>query len=111
MKFNPETVIQTNNMRSLKEAVSSGTVTPETKDALGRNLIHQACIFGNLEALEYLVSQWGISQLKVRDKFDCGTYHFAGLLKKFFFINSKQLIREKWLDYYFEILRFQRNDC
>lgn len=75
-KYDAEIIVQSNDFETLKEAVSLGI---HTVDSLGRNLVHECCMYGNLISLEYLVTRMGQNILKSVDNFNCGCTHFAGL--------------------------------
>lgn len=64
-------------MNFLKQEIASGNITETTSDSLGRNLVSQCCIFGNVAMLEYLINCWGEGQLFIRDKFNTTLTHFA----------------------------------
>src|SRR5690606_21192673 len=47
-------------------------------DSFGRNLLHQACIFGNISLMKYLISKLGKDCLNMKDKYDITCAHIAG---------------------------------
>lgn len=49
-----------------------------SKDPFQRNIVHQLCIFGNLEKLKELVKLHGNKLLCEVDKFNTNCAHFAG---------------------------------
>lgn len=62
----------------IKQCLKNG-ITASTTNQIGRTLVHQCCIYGNLQGLKYLVEQWGVESLQVCDKFNTSCVHFAGL--------------------------------
>lgn len=52
-------------------------ITPYLQDSFHRNLIHQACIFGNNSLLKYLIGLWGTEYLHIKDKYNLSLSHFA----------------------------------
>lgn len=81
-------------MDLLKNALEKGIITPKTQDALGRNIIHQCCIFGNLSLLEFFVNLWGDQCLETVDKFNTSLAHYAarnGYLEILKYLQSKNI--------------------
>lgn len=71
-------------MDLLKEGIEKQLITLSQKDVLERSIVHQCCIYGNLNMLKYLVSIWGKNILKSADKFHTTLSHFAGKKNKLF---------------------------
>lgn len=76
-KIDLELIAQNNQMEILEKAIKYKNIKANTCDALGRTLVHQCCIFGNLSMLEYLVSIWGKEVLTVKDNYLVSCTHLA----------------------------------
>lgn len=76
VKYDFEIIAQKNLMNILKQGMNEKEITKDKCDSLGRTLVHQCCIFGNFEMLDYLVQMWGESCLSVPDKYNVTTTHF-----------------------------------
>lgn len=79
--YDLELIAQNDRMDLLEEGIRKGKITKYTCDSLGRNLIYQCCIFGNLKMLKYLINVWGDQYLKSKDKFNVTLSHIAGIFK------------------------------
>lgn len=77
IKYDLEAIAQNNLMDLLKKGIQEHRITKDTRDLLGRGLVHQCGIFGNLEMLQYLVKEWGLECLVIQDAFQCNLSHFA----------------------------------
>lgn len=90
-----ETIVQNNMMEKLKEQLESNKITLSDCDALNRTILHQTCIFGNVEMLEYLTKYWGTSALSVKDSYSIHLTHLAarnGNLKILKFLQSQSAL-------------------
>lgn len=90
-----EIIAQNNiSIELLKNFLEKDIITPKTQDSLGRNIIHQCCIFGNLSLLRFFVNLWGIKNLSTTDKFDVSLAHYAarnGYLEILQYLQSKDI--------------------
>lgn len=93
-KIDIELIAQDNRMDLLKEGLKNKLITIYTADELGRNLICQCAIFGNLEMMKFLVKQWGVSCLKISDKFNTTLAHFA---VRSGYVEILQYLQENWI--------------
>lgn len=75
--YDLELIAQNNLEELLKEGISRGKIFGGACDYLGRNLISQCCIFGNVSMLSFLVEAWGEHYLLIKDKFNTTLTHFA----------------------------------
>lgn len=64
-------------MDLLKEGLKSNAIGFDTSDSLRRNLLHQCCIFGNLEMLKYLTQEWGKESLRTLDVWKTSLSHLV----------------------------------
>lgn len=90
-----ESIAQNNSVKLLQEGIKNKSITPNTVDALERNLAHQCAIFGNLEMMEKLLKLWGEKILKSRDKYGITLTHLAarnGHLHILKFLDSKKCL-------------------
>lgn len=76
-EYDLEIIAQNNLMELLKKGISEKTITPNTVNSLGRNLIAECCIYNNVEMLEYLAKTWGEKYLFLEDKYSMNLTHFA----------------------------------
>lgn len=78
-KYDLELIAKLNLQDVLEKGIESGDITlNKPKDDLERNIVHQCCIFGNLEMLKYLTNKFGVECLFKPDKFSSTLPHFAG---------------------------------
>lgn len=87
--YDCELIAQMNWMDVLKTGIQKNQFDLLKYDQMGRNLVHQCCIFGNVEMLSFLVEQYGVACLRICDNFGTTLTHFAGLkLCSKFVVNS-----------------------
>jgi len=77
IKYDLELIAQHNLHDLLVEGIQQGAIGMNQCDALGRNMIHYTCIFGNVSMLEFLTNLWGKACLFIVDKFQTNLCHFA----------------------------------
>jgi len=77
VQYDLELIAQNNSMNLLKEGITKRIIGPRIVDSLGRNLIFQCCIFGNLEMLRFLTAMWGVNYLLYVDKYQTSLSHLA----------------------------------
>lgn len=98
IKYDLELIAQNNLMDILKEGLENFEITSNSCDSLGRNLIHQACIFGNLPLMEYLEHLWGELYFSLADSFKITLTHHAarnGYFHILKFLHSKGALSNK----------------
>lgn len=92
IEYDLEVIAQTNRMDLLQKGLEEGKINQNVTDSLGRTLVHQCCIFGNLEMLKYLTDVWGTECLSKTDQLNTSMTHFAsrnGHLDILKFLRSK----------------------
>lgn len=77
VEYNLELIAQNNWMDKLKEGLEKGKISVNSKDKLHRTLVHQCCIFGNLEMLKFLCELWGKEILRSVDIHKVNLFHLA----------------------------------
>lgn len=94
VEYDLELIAQKNLQGLLQEGISRLEIGPETNDNLGRSLIHQCCIFGNLSMMKDLEQVWGEGYLHKPDIFDTSLAHFCarnGHLEMLKYLKSKNV--------------------
>src|SRR5579883_800730 len=72
-----KSIAQTNNIELLEKRLIDKKIRNDICDSLGRKLVHQFCIFGNLQGLKKLIEIEGKQILNVVDKFGTNCAHLA----------------------------------
>lgn len=77
IQFDLEIIAQTNRFDLLEEGLKTSSIKSTTMDSLGRSLLHQCAIFGNLQMMKHLTEIWGNDILNLVDSQGFSVTHFA----------------------------------
>ena len=58
VEYDLELIAKWNRIDLLNEGMKNRRITEYKLDSMGRSIIHQCCLFGNVSVLEYLTTRW-----------------------------------------------------
>lgn len=75
VEYDLELIAKWNRIDLLNEGMKNRRITEYKLDSMGRSIVHQCCLFGNVSMLEYLTTRWGDEILRRKDKYGVSTTH------------------------------------